>query len=49
MKVTIELKTDADPSLVLGLAIEAAEQLSQDINDHDEPCYFDENTVSVES
>jgi hypothetical protein len=47
MKIAIEIKTDADPSMVLGLAIEAGEELAQNLRDHDETAEFDENEVSV--
>lgn len=36
MTVTIQLDTDADPSLVLELAQEAAESLARDLEDHGE-------------
>lgn len=47
--ITIEIQTDADPSLVLDLAITAAENLVQDLDDHGEDTVFSENDVAVES
>ena len=47
--ITIEIQTDADPSLVLDLAITAAENLAQDLDDHGEDAVFSENDVAVES
>jgi hypothetical protein len=47
--ITIEIQSDADPSLVLDLAISAAEKLVQDIEDHDHEAVFSEDDVSVES
>jgi len=48
MKITIEIETEADPSMVLDLAIETAHMLCQDIVDHGYDCGMDENKVSVE-
>ncbi len=47
--ITIEVQTDADPSLVLDLAISAAEKLAQDLDDHGEDVFFNEDEVAVES
>ena len=47
MKITIEIDTDADPSTVLDLAIEAGEALAETLREHGETADFDENTVSV--
>jgi len=47
--ITIEVQSDADPSLVLDLAISAAEKLVQDLEDHDHEVSFEDNDVSVET
>ena len=47
--ITIDIQTDADPSLVLDLAISAAEKLVQDLEDHDHDTVFEDNDVAVES
>lgn len=47
--ITIEIQSDADPSLILDLAISAAEKLVQDLEDHDHNTMFEDNDVSVES
>ena len=47
--ITIEIQSDADPSLVLDLAISAAEKLVQDLEDHDHAVDFEDNDVSVET
>jgi hypothetical protein len=47
--IIIEVQSDADPSLVLDLAISAAEKLVQDLEDHDHAVIFEDNDVSVES
>ena len=47
--ITIEIQTDADPSLVLDLAISAAEKLAQDLDDHGESVTFSEGDVAVQS
>jgi len=47
--ITIEIQTDADPSLILDLAISAAEKLVQDLDDHGEDVAFSDNDVAVES
>ena len=47
--ITIEIQTDADPSLILDLAITAAEKLVQDLDDHGEDVAFSDNDVAVES
>ena len=47
--ITIEIQSDADPSLILDLAIAAAEKLAQDLEDHDHEATFSDNDVVVES
>lgn len=47
--ITIEIQSDADPSLILDLAISAAEKLVQDLEDHDHETMFEDNDVSVAS
>lgn len=47
--ITIEIQSDADPSLILDLSISAAEKLAQDLEDHDHSIVFEDNDVSVES
>jgi small-conductance mechanosensitive channel len=47
--ITIEIQSDADPSLILDLAISAAEKLVQDLEDHDHNTMFEDNDVSVET
>ena len=47
--ITIEIQSDADSSLVLDLAISAAERLVQDLEDHDHAVDFEDNDVSVET
>ncbi len=47
--ITIEIQTDADLSLVLDLALSAAEKLVQELEDHGEDATFSDDNVVVES
>ena len=47
--ITIEIQSDADLSLILDLAISAAEKIVEDLNDHGEDATFSDNDVAVES
>ena len=47
--ITIEIQSGADPSLILDLAISAAEKIVQDLEDHDHESIFEDNDVSVET
>ena len=47
--VTIEFQSDICPSTLLDLALSAAERLAEEIENHGEDVFFDENNVSVES
>jgi len=48
LKITIPIKSDADPSLILDLAQAAGEALVRDLESYGESAVCDENEVSVE-
>lgn len=47
--ITIQIDTNADESLILELAIAAAERLAQDLEDHGHDASFDDDEVTVSS